>query len=242
MLEMLGLGAAYVAYDWARDRVQGSGAVALRNARQIVRAEGALGLYREQTVQQWFHSVDWFLAFWNVYYGTVHFVGPVAALVWLYRCHPTRYVRWRNTLLVMLPLGIVCFWAYPLMPPRLMPARYGFVDTAAAYFNFGPQQRIVMGAGGEPSSAAVAAFGNLFAAMPSLHVGWSTWTVLAVFPTVRRRWVRGLLVLYPLATIFAITVTANHWLLDAVGGWLVLAAAWGIAVLWERRRAIGSPA
>ena len=239
---MLGLGATYFAYDWARDRVQGSGAVALRNARQIVRTEEALGLYHERTIQEWLLHVDWFLAFWNIYYGTIHFVGPIAGLVWLYRRFPARYVRWRNTLLVMLALGIVCFWAYPLMPPRLMSDRYGFVDTAAAYFNFGPQQHIAIGADGEPSGAAVAAFGNLFAAMPSLHVGWSTWTVLAVFPTIRRRWVRALLLLYPLATIFAITVTGNHWLLDAVGGWIVLAAAWGAAVLWERWRATGSPA
>jgi hypothetical protein len=48
-------------------------------------------------------------------------------------------------------------------------------------------------------------------------------------------WVRVLLLCYPLCTVFAITVTANHWLLDAVGGWIVLAASWTIVVLWERQ-------
>jgi len=36
---------------------------------------------------------------------------------------------------------------------------------------------------------------------------------------------------------WTITVTGNHWLLDAVGGWLVLAAAWAIVVACERWRA-----
>ena len=43
-----------------------------------------------------------------------------------------------------------------------------------------------------------AAFGNLYAAMPSLHVGWSTWSALALLPLVRRRWLKVLLCLYPL--------------------------------------------
>jgi PAP2 superfamily len=235
VLEALGIAAAYFAYDWARDQVQGSGAIALRHARSIVHWEQLLGLYQEHRIQQWFVGSGWFISIWNIYYGTIHFVVPVAALIWLYHKAPVRYVRWRNTLLVMLVIGLLCFWVYPLMPPRLMPPRYGFVDTASQFFNFGPQQRVILGPRGQPLGAGAASFGNLFAAMPSLHVGWSTWSVLAVLPTIRRVWVRVLLLCYPLCTVFAITVTANHWLLDAVGGWIVLAASWTIVVLWERQ-------
>jgi hypothetical protein len=47
--------------------------------------------------------------------------------------------------------------------------------------------------------------------------------------------------------IFAIVVTANHWFLDAIGGWVVLAAGYACAVLLERvtsrrRRGSGVPA
>jgi hypothetical protein len=236
VVETLGITTAYLLYDWGRDQVQGNGVVALRNAHSIVRWEQLLGLYQEHRIQQWFLRADWFISFWNIYYGTVHFVAPIAALIWLYRRAPVRYVRWRNTLLLMLAIGLLGFWLYPLMPPRLMSTRYGFVDTAAAFFNFGPQQPVILGPGSRPVGAAAASFGNLFAAMPSLHVGWSTWSVLAVLPTVRRVGVRVLLCCYPLCTVFAITVTANHWLLDAVGGWIMLAAAWSIAVALERWR------
>ena len=156
----------------------------------MVDAEKFLGLYHEYSIQQAFLHADWFMAFWNIYYGTIHFVMPVVALVWLYRKAPARYVRWRNTMVLMLAISVITFWCYPLMPPRLMPARFGFVDAAAHYFNFGPQVRVHLTANGQPSAAAVRAYGNLFAAMPSLHVGWSTWTVLAIWPLLRRTWAK----------------------------------------------------
>jgi len=140
-------------------------------------------------------------------------------------------------LLVMLTLGLVAFWLYPLTPPRLMPERFTFVDTAARFFNFGPQQRVTL-LHGVPTAASRAAFGNLFAAMPSLHVGWSTWSALALVPVIRRRWLKVLVLLYPVVTTFAIVVTANHWILDAVGGWMVLGVAWLIVMAVERVRGL----
>ena len=141
----------------------------------------------------------------------------------------------------MLGASLLAFWAYPLMPPRLMPARFGFVDTAADFFNFGPQVRVHLGPDGQPSAAAVRTYGNLFAAMPSLHVGWSTWSALAVWPLLRRTWAKVLWALYPVSIFFCIVVTANHWILDAVGGWVVLAVGYlgarGIEWTLNRRRA-----
>jgi membrane-associated phospholipid phosphatase len=151
---------------------------------------------------------------------------PVVALVWLYLKAPARYLRWRNTLFVMLGLGLLGFWLYPLMPPRLLPASYGFVDTRLEYFGLGEASR--------DTSAD-----NLYAAMPSLHIGWATWIALALWPLVRRRWAKALLVAYPTAQLFCTVVTANHFFLDAVGGWAVLALAYLLAAApaaWRRRR------
>ena len=228
--------ALYFIYDELRSRVSGSATVALAHGYDIVHVERALGLYQEHRVQQAFIGWPAFLSFWNIYYGTIHFVLPMVALVVLWRTAPARYVRWRNTLLLMLTFGLLGFWLYPLMPPRLMPHRFGFVDTAAEYFNFGPQQRVVL-RHGIPTAASRAAFGNLFAAMPSLHAGWSMWSALALAPLVRRPGLRTLVLLYPLVTTFAVVVTANHWILDAVGGWVALALAWFIVVAAEHRRA-----
>jgi hypothetical protein len=224
----------YVVYDDIRERVAGSAHLALANARDLIDWEKTFGLYQELRLQRAF--IDWapFISFWNIYYGTVHFVLPVVALVLLWRRAPDRYVVWRNVLLVMLVAGLVLFWAYPLMPPRLMPGR-GFVDTAARFYNFGPQQRVVL-VHGVPNAAAKAAFGNLFAAMPSFHGGWSMWSAIAVLPVLRSRWAKALVLIDPAATLFAIVVTANHWILDAVGGWLLLGLSWLVIAAYERRR------
>jgi membrane-associated phospholipid phosphatase len=236
--------AIYFLYDTLRDQAMGTSAAALRNAKQVVDIERFFGLYQEHRIQQAFLSWHPFMSFWNIYYGTIHFVMPVIALVAMYRKTPARYVRWRNALLFMLAFGLVGFWLYPLTPPRLMPPHYDFVDAAAEFFNFGPQQRITLNAAGQPSAAARASFGNLYAAMPSLHVGWSTWSALALIPVVRRRWLKVLIGLYPFATIFAIVVTGNHWILDAIGGWIVLALGYGASRLIEwatvARRTTGS--
>jgi membrane-associated phospholipid phosphatase len=136
----------------------------------------------------------------------------------------------------MLGVALLGFWLYPLMPPRLMPARYDFVDTAARFFNFGPQVNVRIDAHGHPTAAAIRAYGNLFAAMPSLHVGWSTWSALALWPLARKGWVKALLVLYPVTIFFCIVVTANHWILDAVGGWIALGIGYLLARLLTARR------
>ena len=240
LLEVAGFAALYFLYDRARDAVAGSGRVALDNAKDLVTVERWLWLYHERTMQRWVLPHHWLVSFWNIYYGTIHFVMPVVALAWLYHKFPRRYVVWRNTLLWMLGIGLVCFWLYPLMPPRLMPHQYGFVDTPSKFFNFGPQVPVHFRPDNTPDPRSLKEFGNLFAAMPSLHVGWSTFCAVSLFPIIRRRWIRVLLVAYPCTVIFGIVVTGNHWILDAVGGWIVLAAGWFIATrlgAWHQRRA-----
>ncbi len=235
IVEAAGFGAVYLAYDWVREQVTGTFPTALAHAKDIIAAEKFLGIYWEHGIQQAFLNADWFIAFWNIYYGTVHFVMPPIALIWMYRKAPERYVRFRNTLAIMFALACIVFAAYPLNPPRLMPdPPYKFVDTAADYFNFGPQFKAAVDAKGHPTPETIAQFGNPFAAMPSFHVGWSTWSVLAIWPLVRRKWVKPLLILYLLSVIFCIVVTGNHWLLDAVGGWIVVAAGYACALGVER--------
>ena len=59
---------------------------------------------------------------------------------------------------------------------------------------------------------------NQYAAMPSLHCGWAMWVTASTFGLVRTRVMKVAVVLLPVVTIFVVVVTANHYLLDAVGG------------------------
>jgi hypothetical protein len=200
--------------------------VARRHATQVIRFERALGSFHEETIQQWFLAQEWFISFWNVFYGTAHFAVTIFALVWLFRRDPDRYPLWRNTLMFATALALFGYAFYPLMPPRLLPASYGFVDTLKEIgglwsFDSGTMQKI----------------SNQYAAMPSLHFCWSTWCALVLYPMAGRRWVKVLVALYPLMTLFAIVVTANHFWLDAAGGALVLGVGHLMARAVTRRSA-----
>ena len=231
---MLYIAAFYGVYSYIRN-TQGSASVsadhAFANAREIIRLERAMGLYFEEGVQEAFLDDRWFIQFWNLFYGTFHFVVTIAALVLLFRRFPARYPRWRNTLAATTGLALIGFATYPLMPPRLLPTSYGFVDTLRFYgglwsFESGP----------------VAQVSNQYAAMPSLHFAWSTWSALVLFPMLRHVWSRALISLYPAATLFAIVVTANHFWLDAAGGALVLgvgtATGFALAAAIARRHPV----
>jgi hypothetical protein len=154
----------------------------------------------------------------DYYYATLHFIVTIVVLVWLYRKHPLRYRSIRSVLIITNLIGLVGFWFLSLAPPRLLP-QYGFVDTVIRFHTWGSL-----------ATADVAKEANQFAAMPSLHVAWSLWCAFAIVTLAKRRWVRVLGALYPIATTLVVLGTANHYMLDAVGG----AAALGLAVIAER--------
>jgi hypothetical protein len=217
-LEILLVLAFYQGYGRLRGLVEGDPVAALRNAYQVIHAEELLHIFHEAAIQRWFLPHETVVQFWDVYYGVIHFAVPVITFIVLWRRNRDRYRLWRNTFGIMLLLALIGFAAYPLTPPRLLPAPYHFVDTAQVFGGMGPFT--------ESNSAAA----NLYAAMPSLHIGWSTWCAAALWGVFRRPWQRGLAVLYPFVTLTAVVVTGNHYILDGAGGVATLVLAWSIAV------------
>jgi hypothetical protein len=214
--ELLYILAFYSVYTFVRN-TQGSAAVsagkAFANARRVIDWERALGMYHEESIQELFLDARWFISFWNVFYGTAHFVVTVGALVLMFRTMAHRYPLWRNTLAFTTALALIGFATFPLMPPRLLPPGYGFVDTLR-----------VVGGLWSFDSGAMQKVSNQYAAMPSLHFAWSAWSALVLYPAMKHGWSRALTASYPVLTLFAIVVTGNHFVLDAVGGAVVLGA------------------
>lgn len=64
--------------------------------------------------------------------------------------------------------------------------------------------------------------------MPSVHIAWATWCALALVPRVKTTARRILAAGYPVLTLLVVVITANHYVLDAVGGLAILAAGWVI--------------
>ena len=264
--EILLIVAFYGLYSFVRNLFgsQGTGpdvdaSVAFEHARQMIDLERAVGLYFEQRLHEWYLDLpaDGLIRFWNIFYGTAHFVVTAGALFWLFRTDKERYPRWRNTLGLTTAVALVGFASYSLMPPRLLddPGIYGacrlYAPEAAAVAE--PGEHIVEGCDrfGYVDTLAVhggwisfddekaAELTNQYAAMPSMHIGWSVWSMLVLLPMVRRRWLRAVVIGYPFLTLFTIIVTANHYWIDAIGGLLALAVGAGLArplTAWFERR------
>jgi hypothetical protein len=222
--------AFYAVYSVIRNQF-GSASVspetAFSHAEIVIRIEQAIGLFHEETIQELFLSWTWFIKFFNIYYGTFHFIITGGALIWLYRHHPARYPAWRNTLGFTTALALIGFATFPLMPPRLLndtgpfggaafaEKDYGFVDTldeVGGWLSFDDEQ--------------VKTVSNQYAAMPSLHCAWATWSTCVLLQLLRRRWLRAIAIAYPFITLFDIMVTANHYWIDAAAGLVLLVIGW----------------
>lgn len=242
--------AFYVLYSWVRNQFGSAGAgsarIAYEHARDIIAVQDWMHLWFEPELQRWYLDLpaDGLIRGWNIYYGTAHFIVTAGALMWLYKRQPDRYSVWRTTLAAMTAAALIGFASYSLMPPRLLgdTSQYGacseqqvedchgdgVVDTIAAYGGF-------VSFGNEK----VAAVSNQYAAMPSMHTGWSTWSAFVMYGLLRKRRSRVLIWLYPAATVFCIMVTGNHYWLDAVGGLAAFAVGLGVATLltrWNEQR------
>ncbi|MGW7301168.1 phosphatase PAP2 family protein [Streptomyces sp. NPDC054829] len=218
--EILLIAVSYWTYSLIRNAVPEQRDEALRNADWIWRAEQTLGLAVERSVNHAVDSVTWLIVGMNYYYATLHFVVTLGVLVWLYRSHPGRYAATRTVLFATTGVALLGYYLYPLAPPRLMTGG-GFIDTVLVHETWGSM-----------ASGDLKDMSNQYAAMPSMHIGWSLWCGLTIFALASVPWVRFLGLLYPAVTLVVIVATANHFWLDAVGGLLCLAFGYGVARVW----------
>ncbi|MFF4390906.1 phosphatase PAP2 family protein [Streptomyces sp. NPDC001552] len=218
--EVLLIAISYWTYSLIRNAVPEQKAAALANADWIWSAERTLGIAVEQSVNHAINSVTWLIVGMNYYYATLHFVVTIGVLVWIYRFHPGRYAATRMVLFATTGVALVGYYCYPLAPPRLMNGQ-NFIDTVLVHRTWGSM-----------ASGNLKQMSNQYAAMPSMHIGWSLWCGLTIFAVASAPWARILGLLYPTATLVVIVATANHFWLDAVGGMICLAFGYTVSRSW----------
>ncbi|KAJ9626852.1 hypothetical protein H2204_009868 [Knufia peltigerae] len=179
--------------------VEGTVHVARRHALQVIAWEQRLHIFWEIPIQKFFMSFPRLMMSINWLYSFIHIPGTIAFLVWLYyytitsnrvvlrrgagpqgitqegyglAARPGLYEARRRTMAACNLLAFVVFTLWPCMPPRLLSdpdydgpdaelaKSFGFVDT-------------VHGKDGASSVWTQNKFCNQYAAMPSLHFGYS---------------------------------------------------------------------
>ncbi|MEV6482636.1 bifunctional glycosyltransferase 87/phosphatase PAP2 family protein [Streptomyces sp. NPDC051576] len=230
LLELLLIRVTYAAYQQVRLAATGGTnaggrATAEHHGHEILSIERFLHIDIEHAVNHWVVKVDFLKDFFNFYYESFHFVVPLAVMAVLYWRRPVDY-RWaRSALGFATLLALIGFWLYPLAPPRLLPG-LGIIDTVHGVQDFS-----------KPDYGTLTALTNQYAAMPSLHFGWSLWCGVVIVALAPKWWMKALGLLHPFFTVSAIVATGNHWVLDAVGGGAVVAAGFGLAYVFQGPRA-----
>jgi hypothetical protein len=233
--ELVLLLALYVGYSVSRLFADAAVGPAADRALALLGVEQLVGLDVERAVVGWFVAVPLLGLVASYWYATLHYVVTAAVLVWLYRLGPRAYQPARLALVVATVLGLVLYLLVPMAPPRLMEGYVDVLELHAAVGWWGSEASAPRGFGG---------LTNQLAAFPSLHAGWALWVALVVRRHVRRPAGRALAWCYAVGTAVVIVGTGNHWVLDAVVGWVVVLAGWEIAgpPAGDQSRAVAAPA
>lgn len=218
-LRELGLvGGAALLYFVVRGAVDGRTDEAFARARGLLALEHQLGIAWERAIHEAALSADALVDLANAIYFWGHMPLLITLALWLWFRHRAVW-RWlRTAVLTSALIGIACYALWPTAPPRLLP-ELGYVDTLA------------WRAAASYQAQEAGPFVNPYAALPSLHVGWALLAGAACSQAAQQQkgvqraaWLLLALTI-PLSQLWAVTATANHWLLDAAAGAAVVALA-----------------
>jgi PAP2 superfamily len=196
---------------------------ALSRARWLWHAERIVHMPSEAALQRLILPHPLLVQAVDLYYDVLHFPVMIACLIWLFVRHRERYGQFRISLVAFTGLCLL-IQLIPVAPPRMLSG-IGMVDTAARY-----GQSVYSSRGGFEA--------DQLSAMPSVHVGWAILVAIAVIATLRSRW-RWLAAAYPITTLLAVVVTANHFWLDGIAAAAVLALVLAAQAVAGHRRAAG---
>jgi hypothetical protein len=190
-------------------------------------------------LQEQFHEPG-VLNWWDVALSVVYFsyfLVPFALAGYLWIRERPEFLRFMRRLVTLAIAGLITYILFPAAPPWMAAEQglLGPVDRFSAEgFSAVGVETVGLFSKGQASV-------NLVAAVPSLHTAFTVLVALFLWGKVRRRRLRPLLLLYPLAMSFTLIATGEHYFFDIVLGWIyagAVMAAWG---WWERRRALAEP-
>lgn len=226
VIELTILAVLYVGYSASRLFASDEFAPARGRALDLLAFERTWRIDVESWLNGQFVQHDWLGLFGSYWYATTHYLVTGLVLLWLYRRSATEYVTARRTLVFATLIGLACYLTIPTAPPRLVGSYADVLSLHSAAGWWGADASAPKGLGDMT---------NELAAFPSMHAGWALWVALVLIRAGVPRFVQGLGLLYALTMTIVIVGTGNHWLIDAIAGWLVVLVVFGCAAAWERR-------
>ena len=199
---------AELCYEAVRGIADGARMTAMANGQHVIDFERSIHTFFEPNLQAIFLSHRWIIDFANFMYMNSHFVVTTAFLVWLYLFRNSSFYFVRNMFMVAMGLAVVGYALLPTAPPRMFDE---FTDTITQYAQV------------NHDSGLVRLFINPYAAIPSMHVAFSTMIGVTGALIARHKITKALWCIYPLLVFWVVVVTGNHFWVDGAIGLLVAA-------------------
>ena len=216
---------AFLLYFLVRGSVVDRDAEALRNALNVIDIERSLGFFWEPELNKAILDYGALIQFFNAVYFWLDFPLIVTLGLWMYFFgHRHEYTVARDAVLASGAIALIVYHLFPVAPPRLVPAEYGFhfVDTVQEYTGIAYQ------------AESTQPFVNPYAAMPSLHYGWAVLVGGVLIWSTKNVWLRALGAFLPVGQFTSILFTANHYILDAMAGLVVALMGLLVAMALQR--------
>ena len=228
----------FLAILWAYDLLRGQADGLLFQAHVLpqLRADEFIGAGIAPTVrlQRWlwdgFFDIHWYdYAVWLVYVSYFLATYVVAAILWfIARDRFRRYVVMVSLVAMM---GFTTYALFPAAPPWMASELGELQPTTRAISVI--WSHIPIG-NFDTLYEKGANYSNQVAAVPSLHGAYTLLIALILWPLVKPWWGRALLAFYPVAMLFALVYSAEHYAVDIFLGWLyTLFAYWAVNRLFD---------
>ncbi len=238
LLEGVIVAVAFLLYFWVRGAVVDRPEAAYWHARDIINVQRALGFFWEDNLNNWVKDREFWAQTMNIIYFYLHFPLIIVFGIWLYYFRRHKYTFARDSFLASGAIALIIYWTYPVAPPRALPALAAQFDPNAPAYIHGFLDTMRQYLGYAYDTESTRAFVNPYAAMPSLHFGWDLLLGIAIISAFwRQRWLwimAPIGVGLPALQVFSITLTANHFFLDAAAGGVVALAGLGLALALQR--------
>ena len=160
----------------------------------------------------------WWDAAASIIYAT-HFILPFVVAGILYATNRKEWGWFASRFLVLCFLGCVTFALLPTAPPWYA-SQIGEIGHVVRSTGRGWQVVHVHAAATLIHKGQLV--GNAYAAIPSLHAAWAALCATAVWRRIKNP-VRWLVYVYPAAMALTLVYTGEHYLIDAIVGWIYLA-------------------
>lgn len=203
-----------------------SKAAAMSHAHDIIRLENWFFDKVELALNHWLSGVTVVAVASCYFYALMHYVMTPVVLIMSRRRGGWQYWRGYWALVLACAIALVSYAHFPVAPPRLVVG-VGAIDVMREFSAWGWW--------GDAASAprGLGDATNQYAAMPSLHFGWSLWCGIQMWGFGSRAW-RIAAVTYPALQAVVVIGTANHFTLDVLGGAACVLAAYAIVTVVGR--------